>query len=431
MASTQINLSSLPGPETIARRVFDNGITGLAHENFSSESAVVHGWVWAGGIDVPPEQAGLANLTASMLTRGTERRTFAQIGEEIESVGASLHVGSGGHTTRFTAKCLVEDLPLILDILADGLRHPTFPAEHVEKRRGEILTAIQQRDHDTQVVASLRFARLAYPDHPYGYSQVGYQDTVSSLTRADIEAYYRRCYGPQGMVIIVVGALAREHALELMEEALGTWVGTPRDRPSLPPVLPITAVREERAAIPGKTQSDLVLGWVGLERMDPGFIQAYVADCVLGQFGMMGRIGEHLRNEQGLAYYAYTSLDAGLGPGPWTVRAGVAPDDVERAIETILFQVRRLQREPVGQEELSDNKSFIIGSLPLDLEGNEEVAAQIASLELYQLGLDYLRRFPGLIEALTSEDLMAAAQRYLNPDAYVLSVAGPPQGDRV
>lgn len=431
MASTQINLSSLPGPETIARRVFDNGITGLAHENFSSESAVVHGWIWAGGIDVPPEQAGLANLTASMLTRGTERRTFAQIGEEIESVGASLHVGSGGHTTRFTAKCLVEDLPLILDILADGLRHPTFPAEHVEKRRGEILTAIQQRDHDTQVVASLRFARLAYPDHPYGYSQVGYQDTVSSLTRADIEAYYRRCYGPQGMVIIVVGALARERALELMEEALGTWVGAPRDRPSLPPVLPITAVREERAAIPGKTQSDLVLGWVGLERMDPGFIQAYVADCVLGQFGMMGRIGEHLRNEQGLAYYAYTSLDAGLGPGPWTVRAGVAPDDVERAIETILFQVRRLQREPVGQEELSDNKSFIIGSLPLDLEGNEEVAAQIASLELYQLGLDYLRRFPGLIEALTPEDLMATAQRYLNPDAYVLSVAGPPQGDRV
>ncbi len=431
MASTQINLSSLPGPETIARRVFDNGITGLAHENFSSESAVVHGWIWAGGIDVPPEQAGLANLTASMLTRGTERRTFAQIGEEIESVGASLHVGSGGHTTRFTAKCLVEDLPLILDILADGLRHPTFPAEHVEKRRGEILTAIQQRDHDTQVVASLRFARLAYPDHPYGYSQVGYQDTVSSLTRADIEAYYRRCYGPQGMVIIVVGALARERALELMEEALGTWVGAPRDRPSLPPVLPITAVREERAAIPGKTQSDLVLGWVGLERMDPGFIQAYVADCVLGQFGMMGRIGEHLRNEQGLAYYAYTSLDTGLGPGPWTVRAGVAPDDVERAIETILFQVRRLQREPVGQEELSDNKSFIIGSLPLDLEGNEEVAAQIASLELYQLGLDYLRRFPGLIEALTPEDLMATAQRYLNPDAYVLSVAGPPQGDRV
>ena len=151
---------SLPGPENIVRRVFCNGTVGLAWENYSSPSVVVHGWIWTGSIDEPLEQAGLASLTTSMLTRGTEHRTFAQISDEIESLGAALGFSCGGHTTTFTGKCLVEDLPLVVDILADCLHHPTFPTEYVERRRGEILTALQQRKYDTAQMASLRFHEL-------------------------------------------------------------------------------------------------------------------------------------------------------------------------------------------------------------------------------------------------------------------------------
>ena len=423
--SAHLNLSALPGPQTIARRVFPNGAVGLAFENLSSPSVVIHGWFQVGSIDVPREQAGLASLTASMLTRGTERRTFAQISQEIESVGATLGVGGGGHTTRFTAKCLVEDLPLILDILTDCLQHPTFPPQYVEKRRGEVMTALDQRENNTSAMASLRFSEMMYPDHPYGWSQLGYRETIQGLTRDDVDAFYRHRYQAQGMAVVIVGAISVQRGLDILQEAMGTWQGASYVRSPPPAVPPLDTSRTGYTAIPGKTQSDIVAGWLALKRRDPDFLKAYLANCVLGQFGMMGRMGKHVRDEQGLAYYAYTSLEAGLGIGPWTAIAGVDPDHVERTVEAMLDQIQRLRNEPVDEEELTDNKSYIIGSMPLRLEGNEGVAAQIATMELYQLGLDHLQRFPALVEALTAEDVTATAQRLLNPDVYVLSVAGP------
>jgi zinc protease len=209
MTATPLNMASLPNPETLTRRVFPNEVVGLAWENYSSPSVVIHGWLRAGNVDVPPEKAGLSSMTASLLTHGTERRSFSQIGEEIESVGATLSVGSSGHTTGFTAKCLVEDLPLILDVMTDCLYHPTFPAEYVEKRRGEILTAIRQRENNTQSMASLRLHETMYVHHPYGQSQLGYRETVENLTREDVQQFYRDHYGTSGMGVVIVGAISQ------------------------------------------------------------------------------------------------------------------------------------------------------------------------------------------------------------------------------
>ena len=425
MSRTGLNCDSLPGPESISRRVFPNGVVGMAYENMSSPSVVVHGWLWVGSTDVPAEQAGMSGMTASLLTRGTERRTFAQTSEEIESVGATLGIGGSGHTTRFTIKCLVEDLPLLMDILTDCLYHPTFPAEYVERRRGEILTALAQREHSTRAMASLRFSELMYPNHPYGHSQLGSKETIERLTRENIETFYRRHYGARGMAATIVGALSREKGLDVLQASLGSWHGAEYEQPPLPAVSPILAPRRTHTVVPGKTQSDVVLGWLGLTRRDPGFLKAYLANCILGQFGMMGRIGERVREEQGLAYYAYTSLDAGIGPGPWAAAAGVSPENVDRAVDAILAETQRICTEPVDDQELGDNKAYIVGSLPLRLEGNEGIAAQIVNMELFQLGFDYLQRFPDLIEALSADDVMSAAQRVMNPDGLVLSVAGP------
>jgi zinc protease len=423
--SPRLNLSSLPGPETIARRTFPNGAVGLAYENYTSPSVVIHGWIRAGSVDVPPEKSGLASLTSSMLTRGTERRSFAEIGEEIESLGAALSISAGGHTTRFTAKCLAEDLAAVLDVLTDCLYHPLFPSEYLEKRRGEVLTALQQRESNTRAMASLRFGELMYPDHPYGRSRLGYRQTVEGLIRADVAGFYKRCYGAMDMAAVIVGAIPKERGLDVLQEAMGGWRGANHTQTALPPVAPITDVQVARTEIPGKAQSDLVLGWVGVERKDPDFIKAYVADCILGQFGMMGRIGSQVRDRLGLAYYAYTSLDAGFGPGPWAVIAGVAPENVDRAIEAILSEARRLREETVDAQELADSKAYIIGSMPLRLEGKEELAGQIANMELYQFGLDHLQRLPAMIDALSAQDVLEVAQKLINPAAYVLSVAGP------
>jgi zinc protease len=150
-----------------------------------------------------------------------------------------------------------------------------------------------------------------------------------------------------------------------------------------------------------------------------------VCNSILGIFGLMGRLGDKVREEQGLAYYSYSRVDGGPGPGPWRVIAGVNPANVEQAVDSIRAEVGRICQEPVDAEELADNKAFITGSLPLRLETNEGVARTILDMERYELGLDYLQRYDELINAITAEQVQAVAQRWLDPDAYALAIAGP------
>ncbi len=140
---------------------------------------------------------------------------------------------------------------------------------------------------------------------------------------------------------------------------------------------------------------------------------------------MMGRIGEAVREKAGLAYYAYSSLSGGMGPGPWSVSAGVDPQNVDRVIDLVRTEIARFIAEPVSAEELSDSKTNFIGRLPLALESNAGVAGALLNLERYDLGLDYYQRYADLINAVTPEKAMRVAQRYLHPDRLGIAVAGP------
>jgi len=418
---------SIPGPSDITRHELPNGITVLVRENHASPSVIASGYLPVGAYDERPEQAGLAAFTANGLTRGTTNRTFDQIYEEMESVGASVGVGGATHTTTFGTKSLAEDLPLVLDLLADVLRHPTFPGGEIEKLRGEILTDLEERAHDTRRMAGLTFYELAYPpEHPYARSLGGYTETISALSRDNLAEFYAGGYGPQGMVIVVVGAVETAAALAQVEAAFGDWAGHTYERAPLPQVPRITKVRERLVSIPGKTQSDIILGYPGPARAEPDYLDAALCNSILGIFGLMGRLGESVREAQGLAYYSYSRVDGGLGPGPWRVIAGVNPANVERAVTSIRAEIARICEEPVGEGEMADNKAFITGSLPLRLETNGGVASAILNMERYDLGLDYLQRYADLINEITPERVQAAAQRWLDPDAYALAVAGPP-----
>lgn len=417
---------SIPGPEDVQRYELSNGITMLVRENYASPTVVMSGYLPVGSYDEAPEEAGLTAFTISALTRGTENRTFDQVYEEVEAVGASIGFSAGVHQSGFGGKSLAEDLPLILDVLADVLRNPTFPAREVEKLRGEILTSLEQRLHNTRRMASLTFRELTYPaDHPYGRSRVGYQETVAPLTRDDLTNFYEGGFGPQGMVIAIAGAVEAQDALAQVEGAFGDWEGETYTREPLPPVSPPEQVREKFVPIAGKTQTDLVLGYPGPSRTDPNFLDAALCNTILGIFGMMGRLGERIRNEQGLAYYCYSRVEGGLGPRPWSVIAGVNPVNVEQALESIRVEIRRICEEKVSEEELVDSQTYLIGSLPLRLETNEGVAKALLNMERYELGMDYLQRYSDLIRAITPEGVQKAAKAWLNPDAYVCASAGP------
>jgi zinc protease len=421
-----------PGPETIHRYALNNGITLLVYENFTTESVVLDGVVRAGAVAETAEYAGLADFTAALLMYGTEKRSFDQIYEELEAVGADLDFAGGRHATQFSGGGLVEDLDLVLDLLAQSLRCPTFPAHHVEQIRGQILTGLQIRANDTQQMANLAFRELLYGEHPYGRSLSGYPHTIKDISRQHIVDFHQAYYGPQGMIMTVVGALPAEEVLARVTAVLGDWTNPhQRPLPEVPDMARPAKIARTNVTMSDKSQCDIYLGLPGPRRLAPDYLDASLMNTILGVFGMMGRIGQTVREEQGLAYYAYSHLQGGLGPSPWIASMGVAPNNVERAIESVRREIGRIQNEPVSAGELADSQAYRTGSLPVSLETNSNLAGIIGDMAYYDLGLDYLQRYPALIQEITAERIQAAAQKYLSMDQLAVAVAGlPPAGNR-
>jgi zinc protease len=181
----------------------------------------------------------------------------------------------------------------------------------------------------------------------------------------------------------------------------------------------------KRHPIPGKSQSDLIIGTAGPARSEPDYMAANLGNNILGHFGLMGRVGDVVREQAGLAYYAYSSLGGGTGPGPWAVAAGVNPANEEKAADLIFKELAKFTDELVSEEELSDSQSNFIGSMPLSLETNGGVAEALLNVERHNLGLDYYRRFPDEIKAITREQIRGVAARYLTNDKMAVSIAGP------
>ncbi len=429
-----MHIEALPGPDDITRRELANGIVVLVRENHHAPSVVITGSLDAGSLLEPPELSGLASFTASMLLRGTETRDFGTIHEMLEGNGASLSISGGRHTVGFSGKSLAEDLPMLIDLLADGLRRPVFPAEHVERVRGQLVTGFKVREQDTRYMSGKMFREMLYPpEHPFHWPTDGEIETISALTREQMIDFRQRNFGPQSMMIVIVGAVKTEDAIRLVEDHLGDWTNPDQPAlPELPPLPPLGTMCQQVLVMPGKSQNDVVLGTVGPSRLAEDWHAANLANNILGVFGMYGRIGAEVREKNGMAYYSYSRIDGGLGPGAWRIVAGVDPSNAMRAIDAIREEVRRITAELVREDELADNQANFIGRLPLQLESNEGVAGAIMGMERYELGLNYLRQYADLIRAVTREEVSAAAQHYLNPEVYVLAIAGPelpPEGN--
>lgn len=417
---------SLPGPKNILRRELQNGIVVLCRANSNSGSVVISGSFPAGGLFDPDEKLGLADFTAAGLMRGTQQHSFMEIYETLESLGASLGFSAGTHLLSFSSKALVEDLDILLSLIAEALRTPIFPAEDIERLRAQLLTSLAIRAQDTGEMASMEFDKIVYRDHPYSRPEDGTPETIRSITPADLEAFHRTHYGPRGMLIAIVGGIDPERIVDKVRDAFEDWSNPLQpDPPALPPVQPLDRIISRHVQVPGKSQADLVIGAAGPIRSSPDYMAASLGNHVLGRFGMMGRLGEALREKAGLAYYVGSSLNSGLGPGPWDASAGVDPENIDRAVDLIIQEIRRFTSEPVSQEELADSQANYIGRLPISLESNAGIASSLLSLERYQLGLDYYLRFPDLVNAVTPQEVLTTAARYLDPDRLAVASAGP------
>jgi len=303
---------------------------------------------------------------------------------------------------------------------------PSLREEEIATRKGEVITAIRQDDDNPAVRAIETLMAHLYPGgHPYGRRTKGSIEIVETLTRTDLAGQHAARFAPTELTVVLVGDVDPTRARDAAARVFGPWHTPASARPLLPPVAPAT--RRQRVVIPmmNKAQADIAYGFTTIARRDPAYYAFWLMNNVFGQYAIGGRLGDSIRERQGMAYYVSSSLDANVAEGPLTIRAGVGPGNVDRAIASIDEEITALVRDGMTQKELDDSRRYLIGSIPRALETNAAIANFIQTEEFFGLGLDYDARLPELLTAVTLDEANAAARRALNPDRASIVVAGP------
>ena len=420
-------MHSFPSPDDIVVHDLPNGIRLLMRQNLYAESATCLGYLTAGGICDPDEKLGLANFTAAALMTGTTQHDFIALYDTIESLGANLHFSSGTNITNFSCQCLAEDLPVLMDLISEILRFPTFPPRQFKRLKSQVMTGLALRAQDTAEMASLEFDKLIYSDHPYARPDEGYIETNLSIEIPDLVNFHQEHYGPSGLVISIVGAIKPQKVISQAESIFSNWKNPFQKTPKVIPGLERqTKTSRKHVAIPGKSQTDIVMGTIGPSRTSEDYLPCAIGNNILGQLGMMGRIGEAVREKQGLAYYAQSNLNSGQGPGAWEFNAGVNPANMEKVIELIKKEIYHYLHEVVTEDELNDTKSYLIGSLPLSIESNLGVAISLINMQRFNLGLDHLQNYTAKVNAVGAEQILEASRKYLSLEGLVVASAGKP-----
>jgi zinc protease len=315
-----------------------------------------------------------------------------------------------------------------LRLVADVLREPSFPPEEVETRRSELVTSIRQDEDDPASQAVDILMGDLYAGHPYGRRGRGTVASVEALTRQQLVDFHRTWFGPTSLNLVVVGDVPEEAVVDSATAAFADWHTTRPDDPPVP--APDNGHGRRLRVVPmmNKSQTDVAYGLIGISRSDPEYYAAWVMNNALGQYALGGRLGDSIRERQGMAYYVYSSLDASIAAGPVMIRAGVAAANVQRTIESIDAELNSLRINGLTANELDESKQYLIGSLPRQLETNADIAGFLLTSEIFNLGMDFDAHLPEHIAAVTLEAANASVQRLLDPGRATIVVAGPWQG---
>ena len=405
------------------RSVTPNGMTVLFLEQHFLPTVEIHALVKVGSAQDPPDKAGLANLTASLLDEGTQTRTSRQIAEQIDFVGGSLEAHAAEDFTTVSARVLKKDADLGFTLLADVLQHPAFHKQEFERVRTQILGEILSDDDDPGNVAMKAFHQLIFHGHPYSWPAHGVEDTLNKITVADVQQFHAREYLPNQTILVIVGDLTQEQAVTLVQTHFGSWKkGTPSPYQLKKP----TPIDRKMVQLIEKdlTQSTIVLGHTGISRTNPDYYAVTVMNYILGAGGFSSRLMDSIRDKQGLAYGIMSQFDSRLLPGAFFISLQTRTEVTNQAISGVLTEIKGIRDAPVTDQELNEAKSFIVGSFPLRVDSSAKLANVLAQVEFYNLGLDYFTNYPKAIEKVTKEEVLRVAKQYLDPQHYALVVVG-------
>jgi zinc protease len=403
-----------------------NGTVVLLQETSMTPAVTINASFRAGSMFDPVDLPGLAYLTGRLIDRGTIQRTAAVLADQLDDRGVSLRVSSNRTALTVSCTCLTEDFDEILAIIADVVRNPVFPEGEVGKRRSEALTILRQNEDNPSSRAVEGVLELLYSEHhPYGRPSKGIPRGVERILRADMVAFHHRRIRPGALTLAIVGDVTPERALDRATAAFDGWLMEPPAPIDLLPPAPAASRRERFIAMPGKSQTDIAYAFTTVRRLDPRFDGYWLMNHVLGQFGLGGRLADNIRERQGMAYYAYSTLDPAPVEAPLLIRAGVDPANVERTVAAIDHEVATLAASGPSATELEESRAYLIGSIPRLLETNQSIAAFLQTCEDYGLGLDFDQRLPSLLRAVTLDQVRAAAAEALDPARASVAIAGP------
>ena len=426
----RVETSELRVPRGLSptRAVLDNGAVFIGKQTRTTPAVAISLAMRAGSMCDPDEAVGATWLLSRVIDRGTVTRSALDIAEELDNRGISLTIAVTRHILSLVCTCLAEDVEPVFSLLGEMLMQPSLPEVEIATRKGEVVTAIRQDEDNPAVRATESLMALLYPNgHPYGRPTKGAIDVVESLTAEQLRRLHADRFAPSELTAAIVGDVEVDRARDLVARAFGDWR---KPRPaSITIGSPPPATSRRRLIIPmmNKAQTDIAYGFTTIRRADPAYEALRLMNNVLGQYALGGRLGNSIRERQGMAYYVSSAADPNVVEGPLLIRAGVGPANVDRAVASIDEELTRLVEDGVTAKELDDSRRYLIGSMPRALETNAAIATFLQNAEFFGLGTDYDLRMPELLRAVTLDEVNAVARRVVDPSRAALVIAGPYQ----
>jgi zinc protease len=372
----------------------------------------------------PKGKDGVANMASSLIDDGTTTRSASDIANQLAAIGANVNASSGWDSTNVTLQTLTRDLDKALDIYADVITNPAYPATEVEGLRGRSIVGLQQQKSNANIIGNIAYNKVLYGDHPYGRQLNGNERTIKDIKRDDVVGYYNSVYRPNNAVLIVVGDATKKTLLPKLEKAFGAWKSGSVLTASVP-----SASSMEKTGIylvdrPGSAQSVVSIGQVGIDRANPDYFPVVVMNAVLGG-GITSRISMNLRERKGYTYGAGSNWTLRKGAGPFTAGGDMQTAVTKEAVWEVMKELQDVRGErPITQKELDYNKQSLIRRYPAAFETVGAISNQLANLVVYGLPDSYFNDYIGKVNAVTLDDVNRVATKYLDPSKMAIVIVG-------
>ncbi|HYL04739.1 MAG TPA: pitrilysin family protein, partial [Thermoanaerobaculia bacterium] len=406
-----------------AERTLGNGLRLIAIERHTDPEVSLRLLLPAGMLFEPKGKAGLAGATADLLTQGTAGRTAQQIAAAIDGVGGTLDASSGADFVSVSAAVTSDQFDLALELLAEVVLHPSFPAAELERWRRQSLSSLELARANPAYLANVAFQRLVFGAHPYGFPARGTPESLRGLTRDDLAAFHRERYRPDGAILAVVGDFRPAPALAAVERAFGGWA---RGAATRPPALEPPVYQQRRVVVidkPDSVQTQIRVGQAALAYDDPDFFVAEVYRTVLGG-GSFARLFREIRVKRGLAYGAYCRLAKQLVGGSFVVSTSTKTASTVEALRLSLDELAGMGAAPPPAAELEEAKTYLNGAFPLEIESAGDVADRVLNALGHGRDRAFLDTYRDRIDAVTAADVQRFGRGRIQPDRSVVVLVG-------